>query len=83
MKNEVCVLKEKVNKNLLSKNFSKEKQTLNDKVKYLETTLYKCVNEKKKMDIILGKKRYSLDKAGLDFNPYKKNIFKNQIWPLK
>ena len=54
-KNEVCILKEKVSKNLPLTDLSKEKQTLNEKVEYLETILYKCVEGKKKLDTILGK----------------------------
>ena len=57
LKHQVHVLEEKVKKKSSSKNFLKEKQTLNDKVKYLETTLYRCVNGKEKLYVILGKSK--------------------------
>ena len=44
-------------------------------VKYLKTTLLRCVNKKKKLDAILGKQKCSLDKTGLSFNPSKWRIF--------
>ena len=55
LKSEVYALKEKAKEDYSSKDFSKEKQILSDKVKYLETTLYKCVNGKEKLDAILEK----------------------------
>ena len=45
-------MKEKIRKNGSSKESLKERQILDDKVKYLETTLYKCLNGKEKLDAI-------------------------------
>ena len=55
LKNQINLLEEKVKKNVSSKESLKERQILDDKVKHLETTLYKCVNRKEKLDAILGK----------------------------
>ena len=55
LKSEVYILKEKVKENSSSKDFSKEKQMLNEKVKYLKTTLFRCINGKEKLDAILEK----------------------------
>ena len=69
------LLEEKVRKNVSSKESLKERQILDDKVKYLETTLYKCVNRKEKLDAILEKQKCSLDKVGLRFNLFKRKTF--------
>ena len=45
---------------------------MKEKVKDLETSLVRCVNGKEKLDIILGKQKCSLDKAGIGFNPFKR-----------
>ena len=45
---------------------------MNDKVKYLKITLFRCVNDKEKLDVILDKQKCSLDKVGLGFDPSKK-----------
>ena len=75
LKNQVNLLEEKVKRNVSSNESLKERQILDDKVKYLETNLYKCANEKDKLDAILGKQKCSLDKAGLGFNPHKRKMF--------
>ena len=68
-------MEKKVKKNVTSKEYQEERQTLDDKVKYLETILYKCVKEKEKLDTIFGKQKFSLDKAGLGYNSFKKKTF--------
>ena len=75
MKKEVYTLKENAKENSFSKGSSRKEQILNDKVKYLEETLHKCVNGKEKLDAILGKQKYSLNKAGLGYNPFKRKTF--------
>ena len=61
--------------NVSPKEFLKERLTLNDKVKYLETTIYKCVNGNDKLDAIPEKQKCSLDKVGIGFNPFKRRTF--------
>ena len=68
-------MKEKAKEDSSSNDFLKEKQIFSDKVKYLETKLYKCVNGKEKLDVILRKQKCSLDKVGLSFNNFKRKIF--------
>ena len=75
LKYEIHVLKEKIKENSSLKDFSKEKQILNVKVKHLETTLFRCVNEKEILYAILKKQKCSLDKARLGFNLFKRKVF--------
>ena len=78
MKNEICVLKDQVKKNSISKNSTSSKEkidensVLKERVKDLETSLFRCVNGKEKLDVILEKQKCSLDKAGIGFNPFNK-----------
>ena len=78
LKNEVCILKEHLKKNTLSNKITPSKEefdertALKEKVKDLEISLFRCVNGKEKLDAILGRQKYSIDKAGISFNPLKR-----------
>ena len=63
--------------NLQNKNevLKRKNSILKETVEDLEKSLAKYVDEKEKLDAILGKQKYSLDKAGLGFNPFKRKIF--------
>ena len=60
-------LKEQMKKNTISNNSTSSKEkidesiVLREKVKELETSLFRCVNGKEKLDAILGKQKCSLD----------------------
>ena len=75
LKSKVHVLEEKLKRNIFSNKTTSAKEEieiLKEKVKDLETSLFRCVNGKEKLDIILGKQKCSLDKAGIGFDPLKR-----------
>ena len=68
--------------NLQNKNevLKRKNSILKETVEDLEKSLAKYVDEKEKLDAILGKQKCSLDKTGIEYNPFKKRkLSKNRF----
>lgn len=72
---EVCFPKEIANDLAFENNLRLENDVLKNEVEDLKTSLSKFVQGKENLDMLLGKQRCVFDKAGIGFNPTKKQKF--------